>query len=79
VTCADGNPANVVVKARGRRRQFACEDESVPYARLDVAAALADGDSRAAAVCRSRAYLADHMDEKGRDAYRGAFNECGLP
>jgi hypothetical protein len=75
VSCADGGAASFFV--RGARRHFACPDGSVPRATLDMKRALAQGDSRARDVCRSRAYLGRHMDAEGRSAFAEAFAECG--
>ena len=78
VTCgADGSPPRLVRRAGGARR-YDCDDGRVPYARYDLPAALASGDDHARAVCRSRAYLFEHMDVGGRAAYAGAFSACGL-
>jgi hypothetical protein len=75
VVCADGRPA--VFAVRGARRHFACDDGSVPYATLDMKRALADADPRARAVCRSRAYLGEHMAPGDRAPFADAFAECG--
>jgi hypothetical protein len=75
VACLDGSDARFVV--RGARRHFVCFDGGAPYATLDMRRALALGDSRARGVCRSRAYLGDHMDAEGRRVFADAFAECG--
>jgi hypothetical protein len=52
---------------------------AVPRARLDVARALATGRDHERAVCKSRRYLFDHMDDDARRAFADAFAACGLP
>lgn len=51
---------------------------AVPRARLDFARALASGRDHERAVCRSRRYLFDHMDDDAREAFAHAFSECGI-
>lgn len=53
-------------------------DGGVPRATLDLPRALAAGAPHAAAVCRSRRYLFDHMDSDARAAFAAAFAECGI-
>ena len=53
-------------------------DGGVPRAALDLPRALAAGAPHAAAVCRSRRYLFDHMDPDARAAFAPAFSECGI-
>jgi hypothetical protein len=76
VRCEDGSNATFSVALGGRRRRFACGDGSVPYARLDVRAAMAHGDPHARGVCTSRAYLSEHMSEETRTAYARVLEEC---
>lgn len=59
-----------------RRDSARCSDNSVPLAKLDVAAALAEGDEHAGAVCETRRFLFDHLDDFGRRAFSDAFTEC---
>lgn len=54
-------------------------DDAAPVARLDFARALASGRPHEQAVCRSRKYLFDHMDDAARQAFAKAFAECGIP
>lgn len=75
VSCADGSHARLSRKPQGARH-FVCGDGSVPVARYDMAAALAHADPHALAVCRSRGYLAAHMDAYGRAAFAGAIAQC---
>lgn len=77
-TCADGESAVFRVDRRGARRRFACDDGSLPRARVDLPRALSDGDAHARGVCDSRAYLWRHMEADGRQAFAAAFEECGL-
>lgn len=53
-------------------------DGTAPRARLDFARALASGRPHEAAVCRSRRYLFDHMDDEARRGFADAFTECGI-
>lgn len=55
-----------------------CADGSVPWGRLDVAAALAAADEQAEGLCAARRYLFEHMDAPGRQAFRDGFAECGI-
>jgi hypothetical protein len=62
----------------GGARHYLCADGSVPIGELAVAAALAAGDEHARAVCTSRRYLRDHLDDAGRRAFAAAFAACSL-
>jgi hypothetical protein len=57
---------------------YSCVDGSVPLARLDLARGLAFGRPHELAVCDSRRYLFDHMDDSARNAFAAAFAECGI-
>lgn len=59
-------------------RHYVCPNGSVPIARLDMVAAMAAGDPHAAAVCASRRFLFDHMDELARANFRVSFGECNI-
>jgi hypothetical protein len=58
-------------------RRVSCADGRIPWGRLDVRAALRGADEHARAVCASRKYLYDHLDEPGRRAFHDGFEECG--
>ncbi|HEY8088865.1 MAG TPA: hypothetical protein VIF09_13490 [Polyangiaceae bacterium] len=77
VECGEGWPPPRI-ESRSRSRHYACDGGRVPYGRYDVAGALAAGDEHALAVCRSRAYLRDHLDAEGRAAFGPVLDECGL-
>ncbi len=64
--------------ARRKNRKVTCPDGTVPQGRLDVRSALRAGDAHAYAVCKSRRYLFERLDAKGREAFRAGFEECGL-
>jgi hypothetical protein len=55
-----------------------CPDGESPLAARDVVAGLAADDPYTRRLCRSRRYLWDHMDGKGRSAFAASFRECGL-
>jgi len=57
---------------------FIAIDSGSPVARIDMARAIASGDTHALAVCRSRRYLHEHMDGRARAAFIRVFAECGL-
>ena len=57
-------------------RRFVCSDGAVAEARLDLRGALAVGDAHAEAVCRSRAYLFEHLDATGRATFASSFQPC---
>jgi hypothetical protein len=59
-------------------RRFACPGGAVPIARLDVATALAANDEHALAVCRSRRFLFEHMDEASRALFKDGFAACAI-
>jgi hypothetical protein len=52
---------------------------AVPRARLDLPRALATNRDHERAVCRSRQYLFDHMNDDARRAFAEAFAACGIP
>ncbi len=72
----DGAPARL--ESDGGPAAWACADERVPVARYDLARALAAGQPHAAAVCRSRRYLFEHMDDAARLAFAPAFAACAV-
>jgi len=55
-----------------------CPAGESPLAIRDVAAGLSAGDEYTLRLCASRKYLWDHMDGTAREAFAGAFRECGL-
>ena len=59
-------------------RRYRCEDASVPIARLDIPCGLRAKDTHADAVCASRRYLYDHMDDVGKRAFADAFVACNI-
>lgn len=73
--CASGD---LVVREHRGSRSPRCSDGTVPLASLDVRAALAVRDPHALAVCESRRYLFEHLDEVGQAAFERAFLECGI-
>jgi hypothetical protein len=79
-TCQEEAPARLMMR-RGagrvvRGRRYVCDDGSIPRGRLDMRAAVANADPHALAVCRSRRYLFEHMDEGGRRAFSEVLGEC---
>jgi hypothetical protein len=62
---------------RGRARP-SCSDGSIPWARFDVKKALAASSEQAEKLCASRRYLAEHLDDAGRQAFREGLTECGI-
>lgn len=74
VTCPDGSAATW---QDGHAR---CTDGDgrrvIPRGRYDLKGALAAGDARAQAVCRSRRYLYDRLDEAGRRRFADAMATC---
>jgi hypothetical protein len=66
-----------LVNTRGGAR-YTCPGDRVPVARLNVAKAIEAGQPHAAAVCRSRRYLYDHMDVAARAAFAPSFTACGI-
>lgn len=70
VSCADGP---VIHDKKDRPR---CEDDTVPVARLDVAAGVAANDSHALAVCASRRLLFRHLDERGQELFADSLTHC---
>ena len=68
---------------RGTSTFFSCPENDegrkwVPLARFDMRTALANNDSHAAEVCRSRAFLFNHLDTNGKEAFKDAFEICGI-
>ncbi len=55
---------------------FECQDGSVPIGRIDLAAALAAGNRRAAGTCRARRYLLDRMSPEARPRFSALATEC---
>jgi hypothetical protein len=52
--------------------------DAVPRARVDVPRALVSGRPHELAVCRSRRYLFNHMDDGARRAFAAAFADCSI-
>jgi hypothetical protein len=52
------------------------DDRHLPVARLDLPAALAAKDAHAEAVCRSRRFLYDRLDETGQRHFAPAMARC---
>jgi hypothetical protein len=77
VTCGNDRAPRLATGPRGVRH-YVCDEGIVPYAHLDVTAALTAHDDHARAVCGSREYLWEHMDEDGRAAFAASFEECGI-
>jgi hypothetical protein len=75
VSCGE-DEASLVTTDTGPR--YTCPDDRVPFARMDVARALAAGQPHAGAVCSSRRYLHEHMDDEARAAFAPSFAECGI-
>jgi hypothetical protein len=59
-------------------RGFTCKNGAVPVGRLDMSKALAARDAHALAVCDSRKYLFENMDDQARKAFHRAFVECKI-
>ncbi len=73
--CATGG---LSVREAGGSKSPRCSDGSVPLATLDLQRALAAGDPHAQAVCASRKFIWEHLDELGRVAFADAFSDCGI-
>jgi hypothetical protein len=78
VRCGEDGPPARIVSRSWRARHYVCDDGRVPYGRYDLAGAFDAGDPHALAVCRSRAYLRDHLGAEGRAAFGPVLAECGL-
>jgi hypothetical protein len=76
VRCDDGQPA--VLRTGGGSEWYVCEDGSAPRGYRDVAAGLAAGHSYTLAVCQSRQALHERMTPAARQAFRAAFEVCGI-
>lgn len=76
VACAGGSAPRLV--ARGAARHFVCATAEIPLGRLDVARGIASNDRRTVAMCRSRRYLYEHMDDAARALFAEAFSVCGI-
>jgi hypothetical protein len=78
VTVWCGNePVHATVS--GAARWYVCPGGQAPLGKLDLAAALRARDPHALQLCASRSYLYRHMDERAREAFAQAFQECGIP
>lgn len=53
-----------------------CPDAVVPVGRIELSAALAANDPRALAVCDSRRYLFERLDETGRRLFASSVAAC---
>ena len=76
ITCPSGGTPQL--QEHGVARQFSCASFENPEGGLDVTRALAAGDERTVAMCKSRRYLFDHMDDVARAAFADAFEACGI-
>lgn len=77
ITCPQGD-GPVLAEGAAGARDHRCLEGGAPSATLDVRRALAANDPRTVAMCRSRAYLRDRMDDAGRALFAEAFAACGL-
>ncbi len=66
ITCDDAEP---IMGEDGRPR---CVDQRVPLATTDLSA----GGARAEQVCRSRRYLFDRLDQRGRELFAASLSDC---
>ncbi|MEM7293229.1 MAG: hypothetical protein AAF420_07535, partial [Pseudomonadota bacterium] len=57
---------------------FTCIDSVAPMGTRDVLRALQASDTYTQAVCASRRYLFDRLDQRGRIAFSHAFKVCGI-
>ncbi len=73
VRCDDGEPERVTL--RGGRR-WRCPGGEAPIARLDIAGALAAGDTHARAVCASRRWLQARMTPRALARFEAALRPC---
>jgi hypothetical protein len=76
--CGSGR-ARVARSPEGHVEVRCPDGDALPVARYHLAAALAEGDAHARAVCESRRYLHERADEAARRAFAREFAECGLP
>jgi hypothetical protein len=76
VRCGDAS-AEIVSRA-GEERHARCPGGQVPRARYDLVRALAAADAHALEVCESRRALFAWVDRTAREAFAGAFGECGI-
>ena len=68
---------------RGTSVFFECSQDSqgrtpVTLARFDIEKALANQDPHAGNVCQSRKFLYNHLDTVGKEAFKDAFEICGI-
>jgi hypothetical protein len=56
-----------------------CANGAVLEGKLNVREGMMRGDRHTGRVCEARSALAEHMDTAGREAFRDAFAECGIP
>jgi hypothetical protein len=75
--CPAGADPELRAAANGGRH-LECPGGQVVWGRYALADALAAGAPHAAAVCASRRFLFDHMDDEGRQAFSSAFAVCGF-
>lgn len=77
-TCEDDRPPTV--GGEPHNRFFTCKDEDgSPVGRRDIRRGLVEEDSYTTAVCSSRKFLAERMDEHARTAFAPLFQECTRP
>jgi hypothetical protein len=74
--CLSGESPSV--RASKGTRHLECPAGEVVWGRYAVAEALAAGAPHASAVCASRRYLFEHLDDEGRAAFSSAFVACGI-
>lgn len=77
IECSNAETAERQTSENGSVR-FTCPDGIIPYARFDLAGALAAGDVHAEQVCRSRRYLYAHFTQRAQAAFSERFKECGI-
>lgn len=75
VHCGD-QPARLVHGADDQR--FVCDNNRVPVAHRDVAAALAADDPYTLRMCESRRWLYDRMTTRARNAFAPEFRRCRI-
>lgn len=75
VHCGE-DPARLVRDDDGKH--FVCDNERVPIAHRDVAAALAARQPYTLRVCKSRRWLYERMTARARNAFAPAFRRCGV-
>lgn len=81
VTCPSGAEVQRITTDKGTK--FQCPEREVPLGRFDLQCALTSDDKgvrqHADAMCDGRAFLYNHLDARGRQAFAKAFTACGIP